>query len=238
MDSMDARPTIPMPVKGTCGCGCGESVPRRFRPGHDARLKSTLLDVARRGAPHQRERAAWSMIESGWSRFLDDEILWALPRRTRRGQRKLHIDEVERWIGEPTLYPGACHGRHHSRMDCPALTKAAKAAGETHPVSKLARPSWVRMLDADAERGDHLQTGWDLCEECTYTETVFEEVERGWFATAMLVTALEAESPKPAKPPTVAQRALADKPWTVEPDVDENGEPYPTPSWAEPTIAA
>jgi hypothetical protein len=36
-------PATPPPAKKTpelhpCGCGCGEQTPRRFRPGHDARV--------------------------------------------------------------------------------------------------------------------------------------------------------------------------------------------------------
>jgi hypothetical protein len=32
---------------GLCACGCGEQVARRFRPGHDARLKGQLVRAAR-----------------------------------------------------------------------------------------------------------------------------------------------------------------------------------------------
>jgi hypothetical protein len=33
-----------IPTTAPCGCGCGEPVPvRRFRPGHDAKLKSRML---------------------------------------------------------------------------------------------------------------------------------------------------------------------------------------------------
>lgn len=33
----------------TCGCGCGTTTDRRFAPGHDAKLKSTLLRIIRKG---------------------------------------------------------------------------------------------------------------------------------------------------------------------------------------------
>lgn len=45
-----------------CGCGCGALVARRFRPGHDAKLKSRLLRAAKLGdtvAEHQLLQLGW-----------------------------------------------------------------------------------------------------------------------------------------------------------------------------------
>lgn len=42
--TIDLRP-------GLCTCGCEQTTERRFRPGHDARLKSRLRDAYRNGHP-------------------------------------------------------------------------------------------------------------------------------------------------------------------------------------------
>jgi hypothetical protein len=57
----------PAPPTGRkCGCGCGADVKRRFLPGHDAKLKSSLLRRAR-----TNDKAAVKKLEElGWGRFL------------------------------------------------------------------------------------------------------------------------------------------------------------------------
>lgn len=53
----------------TCECGeCGETVGSRarFRPGHDAKLKSRLLKAARGGDTEAIER----LIKLGWAKFI------------------------------------------------------------------------------------------------------------------------------------------------------------------------
>lgn len=45
-----------------CGCGCGAMVKRRFRPGHDARLKSALLKKMKKGnaeATNELKKRKW-----------------------------------------------------------------------------------------------------------------------------------------------------------------------------------
>ncbi len=49
-----------------CECGCGRPVRRRFLPGHDARLRSRLLNEARAGVTARKELA-----RLGWRRALD-----------------------------------------------------------------------------------------------------------------------------------------------------------------------
>lgn len=229
--TIPAKPTIPTPAVGTCGCGCGEPVARRFRPGHDARLKSNLLEVARHGDTRQAEKAAWLMVEASWSRFVDEEILIALPQRNRRNQRKLHIDEVEVWIGEPVSQPGQGHGRQHSNASCPALTRSAKACGMVNPTTRVARADWTSRRPTSPERVEHLRQSWDLCEECTVVDTVLEQCESMWLRVAVGVAALDAEAGVVAKPMTPVQRMLANQPWSVAPDVDAEGNVLPV-EWA------
>lgn len=226
MDAI-AKPRIPTPDKGTCGCGCGESVKKRFKPGHDARLKSILLDVARNGSTQQAERAAWQMVESGWSRFVDDAILIALPQRNRRGQRKIHIDQVDRWLMEPTVAPGGCHGTCHANAACPALTAAARAAGRINKTTRLAASDWVVRPNATEANREHLRQSWDLCTECVATETVLEQCEDLWFRTALGIAALDQEAGN-VEVLTPAQRTFRMLGVTIEADLDEDGLPYPT----------
>jgi hypothetical protein len=49
-----------------CECGCGRPVRRRFLPGHDAKLRSRLLNEARAGLAARKELA-----RLGWKRALD-----------------------------------------------------------------------------------------------------------------------------------------------------------------------
>lgn len=222
-----AKPTIPTPAPGTCGCGCGEAVKKRFRPGHDARLKSILLDVARNGSRTQAERAAWTMVEAGWSRFVDDEILRTLPQRNRRGQRKIDIEQVETWLIEPTVAPGGEYGMCHCNAACPALTRAAKAAGRINHTTKLAASDWVRRRPATEATRAYLRVSWDLCTECVATETVLEQCEALWFRTTIGIVSLEHEihPPEVLTPAAIALRNLG---VVHQPDVDEDGNPYPT----------
>lgn len=68
--STKASPAVsrPAPVHGPalCQCGCGGAVRRRFLPGHDAKLKGTLLRAARGGDSSARDE----LVRLGWGRFL------------------------------------------------------------------------------------------------------------------------------------------------------------------------
>ena len=57
----------------TCGCGCGELVTRRFKPGHDARLKGEMLRAYRSGDPVDKQRAQLIANDNGWERYLTDQ---------------------------------------------------------------------------------------------------------------------------------------------------------------------
>lgn len=67
----------------TCECGCGQAVARRFLPGHDARLKSALVQSVAAGSLCAREAAAQALLDRGWLHFAKVEDLAALPMRTR-----------------------------------------------------------------------------------------------------------------------------------------------------------
>ena len=60
-------PQIAPTPAGQCGCGCGEHVRKRYRPGHDARHKEGLIRAALAGQVEAETRLA----DLGWSKFLE-----------------------------------------------------------------------------------------------------------------------------------------------------------------------
>jgi hypothetical protein len=60
-------PQIAPTPTGQCGCGCGEHVRSRYRPGHDARHKEDLIRAALSGQVEAETR----LVELGWSKFLE-----------------------------------------------------------------------------------------------------------------------------------------------------------------------
>lgn len=55
-----------------CLCGCGETVSptARFRPGHDAKLKSRLLKIARDPDHAGQQKAIERLQGLGWAQFI------------------------------------------------------------------------------------------------------------------------------------------------------------------------
>ena len=151
----------------TCGCGCGLNVARRFRPGHDARLKGQLLTAARRGS----EAAAWQMVELGWGHYVDSVVLHELPYRNNRRQVRLHLDSVERFLLDS-------EGTFHARANCRCLTACARRSGQIHPITKLARPSSFELVGATAETVARVRNSFDRCTECRVDEAALQLVER------------------------------------------------------------
>lgn len=81
---------------GRCECGCGAGVRSRFAPGHDAKLKSTLLREARAG-----DSAAWlEMRIRGWSRLVPDAKLPDSGVRVSAylAQERMTADRKDSWL--------------------------------------------------------------------------------------------------------------------------------------------
>ena len=58
-----------------CECGCGEqTLGGRFRPGHDAKLKSRLLRAARGTNKRTATKARAELKRRGWSHFLKPKV--------------------------------------------------------------------------------------------------------------------------------------------------------------------
>ena len=78
----------------TCECGCGAEVRSRFRPGHDAKLKSALIRSAIQGDDPDAER---ELERLGWTKFLDkarkSRSRQVQPRNTQRQQRQADNQE-------------------------------------------------------------------------------------------------------------------------------------------------
>jgi hypothetical protein len=57
-----------------CLCECGEkTLGGRFRPGHDAKLKSRLVEAAKAPGVRVRGKARARLEELGWGRFIPAE---------------------------------------------------------------------------------------------------------------------------------------------------------------------
>lgn len=62
------KDTTKQTKKPECECGCGETTNGgRFKPGHDAKLKSALVTAALDG----NKRAETKLETLGWTKFLD-----------------------------------------------------------------------------------------------------------------------------------------------------------------------
>lgn len=123
-----------------CECGCGEAVARRFKPGHDGRLKGRLIAEARDRRWWIRENAVHAMISRGWGHFLPMDIVANIPVRSRHRGRFVETRHADGLFG--VVHDEA--GTSHSHWSCPQIE------GESH---------WVQVED---------HTGW-LCGTCVHT---------------------------------------------------------------------
>lgn len=122
-----------------CECGCGAEVQRRFKPGHDGRLKGRLLAEARSTQWWVREKAVLAMMDRGWGHFLPMEVVASVPVRSRHRGRFVETRHVESLFGVVTDEANV----DHSHWSCP--TQAGKGR-------------WVKVEDRD---------GW-LCPTCVH----------------------------------------------------------------------
>jgi len=123
-----------------CGCGCGEQVSRRFRPGHDGRLKGRLINQSRDSRWWVREAAVAQMVDLGWGHFLDMAIVAQIPVRNRHRGRFVetrHADSLFATVVDEV-------GTSHSHWSCP------QAQGKGR---------WTKVEDG---------LGW-LCGTCVHT---------------------------------------------------------------------
>eukprot|EP00752_Nemacystus_decipiens_P016642 g14882.t1 len=154
----------------TCECGCGAPVRRRFRPGHDARLKSRLLNQARHGQWAAQVAAVEELNDRGWLYFLPVDELRAVPFRTRTGQRSQHIDEIG-------VFQVDRAGMLHGHRRCSTLT--ANSQGATR--SGVATDAAVELVPTSPEMRQRAR-GFDACTECTHEHTRDEmmQARRVW----------------------------------------------------------
>jgi len=132
-----------------CGCGCGERVSRRFKPGHDGRLKGRLISQSRDSRWWVRDAAVVTMVELGWGHFLDMAIVAQVTVRSRHNGRFVE-----------TRHADSLHGvvrdegdSSHSHWSCPQIEGKGR---------------WVKVEDHD---------GW-LCGTCIHTADWSEQVGR------------------------------------------------------------
>jgi hypothetical protein len=133
----------------TCQCGCGHAVARRFLPGHDARLKSALVQSVSAKNWWERQAAAEALLQRGWLHFASVEALADLKVRS-RAQRN------GRWT--ETRHVEVVEAASHTHLDQRGVT-------HSHPNCQDVEGT-LRM-----ERG--AGTGW-LCSTCVHTEDWLE----------------------------------------------------------------
>lgn len=133
----------------TCGCGCGEQVSRRFRPGHDGRLKGRLINQSRDARWWVREQAVLQMVELGWGHFLDMAVVAKVTVRSRHRGRFVETRHVHSLFGVVADEAGDSH----SHWGCPRIQGQGR---------------WVKVENHD---------GW-LCGTCVHTADWTEEVGR------------------------------------------------------------
>ncbi len=138
--------TTPTNTK-TCGCGCGASVSRRFKPGHDGRLKGRLLKAAKSNHWAAREKAVVEMVERGWGHFLPMEVVATTKVRSRHNGRLVetrHVDSLHGVVQDEDQVS-------HSHWSCP---------------TQVGRGRWTKV---------EVHTGW-LCGTCIHTKDWSEVV--------------------------------------------------------------
>lgn len=86
----------------SCQCGCGATTKGgRFLPGHDAKLKSSLVEAALSGS----KRAANKLEALGWTKFLDAARARQTPKGAGEGAPVLSGEKLRR-KKEPVPYEG------------------------------------------------------------------------------------------------------------------------------------
>lgn len=110
-----------MDTTNTCKCGCGAEVARSFKPGHDAKLKSSLLGETKSNAWWTRESSVNKLIELGWGHHVELGVLDRTPVRVRfngRYTRSKHINCLTYTCTDEA-------GTTHASQACPAIEGVA-----------------------------------------------------------------------------------------------------------------
>lgn len=175
-------------MSGSCGCGCGEAVSRRYRPGHDAKHKASLTADTRSRNWWVRERAVAELVERGWGRFIDQAILASTPVRSRyRGRfcETRHVNTLHGVVLDD-------EGTGHSVWFCPAAVNRPGSNGR-----------WVKG-----------EAGW-LCSACIHTQDWSERVNRPEYG--LTANAVDQPRYVPAHPkrriPKVKTNLVSDEAW-------------------------
>jgi hypothetical protein len=145
-------------------CGCGETVVSRFKPGHDARLKSRLFAAARSGD----QEAKATIVSMGWWHLYDKTAPKPTPdlngAKTIKAKAKVYRDAERAARGEPD--PEAANERRKqkaeaeriaamTRLEQLALLKAAAAVlAQVYPSPRpqVSRANAQLIVDLGADR--------------------------------------------------------------------------------------
>jgi len=136
-DGQEGTSTMATTTTQACGCGCGEPVTRRFKPGHDARLKGTMLRLFRSGEKAKVATAKDVAAENGWEHLLTDQPSTKAPRKAksngqgeRTGFNPVRV-KVGRWTYDAILIS----------EDADSVTVEYKGAGGGQPTRKTVKRS-------------------------------------------------------------------------------------------------
>lgn len=120
-----------------CQCGCGALVAKRFKAGHDAKLKSALIRSAMLGDDPDAEK---ELARLGWTKFLDkaraSSARRSAPKNVQRQQTAADRQE-----------------RASQRIELLEQMKAARDALREHgrsPEIQVSRKNWQAILDDPA----------------------------------------------------------------------------------------
>lgn len=117
-----------------CECGCGEITNGgRFRPGHDAKLKSRLIKEALAGG----KRAVAKLEALGWTRFLETK-------RRLLAQKEAKAAERKTTAGNKAAAPTEETGEHEEVSEL-----ANEPRAEVQPPKRRGRPPKVRPEATD-----------------------------------------------------------------------------------------
>jgi membrane protein involved in colicin uptake len=117
----------PAKVQNDCGCGCKGKTFRRFLPGHDAKLKSQLLNTAvdPKATPAQVRTAEKQLTDLGWGDFLTKrqaKVAADAEKAEKRAKAKAERDEAKKVAAEKKKADAA------AKKEADAKAKAAAEA--------------------------------------------------------------------------------------------------------------
>lgn len=164
----------------TCQCGCGETVKNRFKPGHDSRLKSNLVQAVSSKNWWEREAAVQALTNLGWLHFTSAEALAAVQVRSRAKANGRFTE---------TRHAHVVHNADWSHLDENGVTHSHPECPDTQGNLTAERQVTGWLCSTCVHTTDHLQTAAAHRLEQWETKTAGTVLEWHEGRTAELVSA-------------------------------------------------